>query len=194
MAQAPGQPRGVKASATPKLAEQKGETAELLAAQFGVSAGNIKKAIALDKERPELLAIRGRLSRPGFRWSAFPMVLGISEAVELTGRIASLVKQGATMELQERIIELREAVLNVKEELLELREENTELKRAAAQRQNSKFDGHLYWLETEGERQGPFCQKCYDKDGKTVRLIALPAGWNFDWNCTVCEGNYGSRR
>lgn len=37
------------------------------------------------------------------------MALGITDAVSLSGRVLELVKQGVTLDLQERIIELREA-------------------------------------------------------------------------------------
>jgi hypothetical protein len=117
------------------------------------------------------------------------MVLGISEAVELSGRIVELVKKGATMELQERIMELREAVLNSKEELLRLRDENGELKRQAAKRNDLVFERGVYWQEHEGgDREGPFCQRCQDVDSKLVRLqeAAQDSGWHY-W-CRGCNG------
>lgn len=122
------------------------------------------------------------------------MVLGISEAVELSGRVVELVKKGATLELQERIMELREAVLNVKEELLALRDENTELKRVAAEREQLIFDGAVYWLDDgEGGQEGPFCQKCHDADGKTVRLQKCQPDYSYKWTCTVCRMHYVAR-
>jgi hypothetical protein len=121
------------------------------------------------------------------------MALGISDAVELSGRVVELVKKGMTLELQERITELREAVLNAKEEVLTLREENSELKRAAAEKQRFKFDGELYWREEEdGSREGPFCQGCYDSKALKVRLQPLPSGWRHKWRCNVCNYSFVS--
>ena len=120
-------------------------------------------------------------------------MLGITEAVELTGRIANLVKQGATMELQERIMELREAVLNVKEELLKLREENSELKRAVEEEHRLVFREGVYWLQDEDDENdldGPFCQKCRDSDHKTVRLQKLHPGAGWRWRCFACNAHY----
>jgi hypothetical protein len=124
------------------------------------------------------------------------MALGISDAVELTGRIANLVKQGATMELQERIMELREAVLNAKEELLKLREENNELTRAAEEQRNIVFRDGVYWLqyqEDENDLDGPFCQRCRDADRKMVRLQKNRTGSDGKWNCYGCGRFYGHR-
>jgi hypothetical protein len=122
------------------------------------------------------------------------MALGISEAVSLSGRVLDLVKQGTTIDLQERIMELREAVLNVREELLTLREENGALKRAASEREQLTFDGAVYWHEDdEGVQQGPFCQKCHDADGKTVRLQKCQPEFHFTWTCNVCHMHYVRR-
>lgn len=118
------------------------------------------------------------------------MALGISEAVDLSGRIIELVKKGATIELQERIIELREAVLNAREELLSLRQENAELKRSTAERQHFTFDSEVYWRERDGKRDGPFCPTCYDSTAKTIRLQPLGPGFGFKWTCNVCNGAY----
>jgi len=121
------------------------------------------------------------------------MVLGITDAVELTSRIASLIKQGATMELQERIMELREAVLNVKEELLKLREENSELKRAVEEEHRLVFREGVYWLQDEDDENdldGPFCQKCRDAERKTVRLQKAHPDTGWAWRCLACNAHY----
>ena len=91
-------------------------------------------------------------------------------------------------------MDLREAVLNVREELLTLREENSALKRAAAERDQLTFDGAVYWHEdSEGVERGPFCQKCHDADGKTVRLQKCQPGYSHTWICNVCHMSYVRR-
>lgn len=122
------------------------------------------------------------------------MALGITEAVELTGRIATLIKQGATIELHERIMELREAVLNVKEELLQLREENGELKRASAESRRLVYRDSVYWLQDEDDEDdldGPFCQKCRDAEQKMVRLQNDRSAAGYKWHCYGCGKHYG---
>jgi hypothetical protein len=63
-------------------------------------------------------------------------MLGISDAVDLAGRISELVKAGVTLELKERVTELREAVINAKDETLQLREEVQRLKTLVAEQSN----------------------------------------------------------
>jgi hypothetical protein len=124
------------------------------------------------------------------------MDLGITEAVELIGRIATLAKQGVTMELQERIMDLREAVLNVKEELLKLREENVELKRAVQESRYLVFEEGVYWLQDEddeNELEGPYCQKCRDTAQQMVRLQNDRSESGYKWNCYACGKHYGDR-
>jgi hypothetical protein len=119
------------------------------------------------------------------------MGLGISDAVTLSGRLVELAKTTMTLDLQEQIAQLREAVLNAKEEILSLREERGELHRAAALREQVKFDGSLYWRDTpERGKDGPFCQRCYDVESRLVRLQHYPQGFGFPWQCLHCSKGY----
>jgi hypothetical protein len=101
--------------------------------------------------------------------------------------IMDLIKKGATLEVQEKILELREAALRSQEENLELRtkvarlEEKLHLKNKVIWRKPS------YWLDNDGVKDGPFCQKCYDSAQK---LIRLQDGSNDCWNCHECKSFY----
>jgi hypothetical protein len=121
------------------------------------------------------------------------MGLGITEAVDLSGRLVELVKAGATIELREKIMELREAVLNTKEEVLALRAENAELKRAATEKNLMKFEQGLYWLGEGSTREGPFCPKCRDDEQKNARLQAAGSNSGWRWRCLICKNLYGSQ-
>ena len=82
------------------------------------------------------------------------------------------------------------------EELLALRQENLELKQVVAEHSLIYDEDGMYYRNTEaGERIGPFCQRCYDKDRKLARLKSTPnsmLGWGY-W-CSICEKGYGSQR
>ncbi len=85
--------------------------------------------------------------------------------------IYELAKKGATLELQERLIKIREEALSLQEENLKLRARVSELEAALSVRENLSFDGSAYWRSLEeGKREGPYCQRCYDADGKLIRL------------------------
>jgi hypothetical protein len=118
------------------------------------------------------------------------MALGITDAVSLSGRVLELVKQGVTLDLQERIMELREAVLNAQEEVLRLRAELSELRRTANDREQLTFDGSLYWRERSDGKEGPFCQRCFDVDAKLVRLQNIAGSTFGDWECAACDKSY----
>jgi hypothetical protein len=119
--------------------------------------------------------------------------LSIGQAIEIAKTLADLVKRGATVELQEKIVELREALVEAKEELLSLREENLELNAEIDRKASMTFEDGVYWL-TDGSngRTGPFCQRCYDVDRKSIRLQDFPADTHTSRyrSCTACGRNY----
>jgi hypothetical protein len=104
--------------------------------------------------------------------------------------IIDLIKKGATVEYQEKIMKLKEAVLQLQEENQELRKKVQELEEALSIRANLKYEPPYYWLETEGKKEGPYCQTCYDKERKLIRLQDRNDG---RWTCMVCKVTYYDR-
>lgn len=106
--------------------------------------------------------------------------------------ILELLKKGATLDAQEKIMQLREASLELQEENIALRERITALEREKEIRDKLIFDGKVYWLAKKDtnskiQQEGPFCQKCFDSDGKLVRLQ------NYDkvtWLCANCSHSF----
>jgi hypothetical protein len=109
--------------------------------------------------------------------------------------IADGLKASAKSEVLAQLIELQSVVLEVMEKQQELLMENGKLrdrvKELEAQKELSgslKFDGEVYWREDDkGKRVGPFCQTCWDKDGKLARLHR-GKNESVKWQCTVCQG------
>jgi hypothetical protein len=103
-------------------------------------------------------------------------------------QIADLLKKGATLEAQEQIMKLREAAIELQEENLKLREEIKRLREEKELATNLQFEGHVYWLLKDGERNGPFCAACYDEHH---RLSRLHDGRRYvsqtRWVCIVCN-------
>ena len=111
--------------------------------------------------------------------------------------ICELVKSGPTPELEQKLMELREQALALQEEILTLRMRIQEMEQKASRRDEIFFEGDGYWRKqvnghSQGGKDGPFCQKCYDIQGKLVRLqnsthmVACR-----DWLCVVCKTGYG---
>jgi hypothetical protein len=113
--------------------------------------------------------------------------------------IYELVKKDAATELQERLMEFREEALSLQEENLKLRTRIQELEEQASRRDEIVFEGEVYWRKRsdgngngDGSTEGPFCQKCYDTQGKLVRLQdAKRLVASRDWLCVVCKTGYG---
>lgn len=89
--------------------------------------------------------------------------------------------------------EARETLRDLQDEYLALCEENQVLKKQLCEvadtldlAENMRFDGQKYWLESEGRREGPYCQLCYDRDGALVRLQQQDR----HWQCKGCGNLY----
>ncbi|EKT4489551.1 hypothetical protein [Shewanella algae] len=101
--------------------------------------------------------------------------------------IAELVKKGATVEAQEKIMELREAALELQEENLELKEKVRALEKALSEKSKLVYEAPFYWKGNGSERDGPFCQQCYDSSEKQIRL--QDNGEDY-WTCRTCKQGY----
>lgn len=99
--------------------------------------------------------------------------------------IIDLLKKGATIEAQEKIMELKEAVIELQEENQVLKSRVGELEKSLDRKKNLTWDPPYYWLKTgDASKDGPYCQRCYDKDEKLIRLQELETGL---WDCKVCK-------
>ena len=96
--------------------------------------------------------------------------------------IVALLKKGLTMEAQEKIMELREAALEFQNENLALKSNIKELKDALALRDSLEWQ-KPYYVKKDNPNE-KFCQRCYDADGKAIRLQELETGY---WRCVECE-------
>ncbi len=82
---------------------------------------------------------------------------------------------------------------SLQDEFMTLYEENETLKAQLAEvaevldlSECMIFDGHKYFIEEEGHRDGPFCQVCYDREGALVRL----GEHERHWECLNCNNLY----
>lgn len=83
-------------------------------------------------------------------------------------KAGDLALNARNVELQSAIVEIKRDVLELKEENLKLRERNSELERRKARPLVYRAPSYFETKE-DGTEDGPFCQKCYDVDGKLVR-------------------------
>ncbi|RLL52305.1 hypothetical protein D8Y20_07265 [Mariprofundus sp. EBB-1] len=103
--------------------------------------------------------------------------------------IVDLIKKGSNVEAQEKIMELREAVMEFQDENLELRKKIKAIEEREDIRDRLIFEKSVYYVCIENEagdltdRDGPYCQKCWDANSKLIRLQE----YNSAWACFECQ-------
>ena len=109
--------------------------------------------------------------------------------------VYDLAKAGATLELQEELMKIREEALALQEECLSLRQQISDFQKSEDERNAATFDGTVYWKQdASDQKDGPFCQRCFDVDKILVRL---QDGSYHDgdrqvklWDCKACKTSY----
>lgn len=89
-------------------------------------------------------------------------------------------------ELIEALADVKMQLADVRELLIEKDEEIRKLEDNLKEKGSLVFEMPYYWLETEKGKDGPFCQACYDKDRKLIRLQGDKSGF---WQCQVCKNS-----
>lgn len=119
--------------------------------------------------------------------------------------IVDLMKKGATVEAQEKIMALREAALELQEENLSLKDAVRSLEEQVKLKTKLTFDGQVYWLIDGDQKDGPFCQRCYDAEHLLMRLqkgdiddidqdrgVVIKTG-RYYFRCLKCSSAYEPR-
>lgn len=102
----------------------------------------------------------------------------------------SLEQAEVKLQMAEVISALADAKLElalVQDELFEKHRAIQDLTECLNQRNIVHFERPSYWVVDGDDRQGPFCQKCYDTERKLVRL---QGGGTEVWLCHACNGTY----
>lgn len=101
-------------------------------------------------------------------------------------KIYELLKKAGNVEAQELIMKLREELVELREQNSTLKDEVGDLKRPAQLKEDLVYEAPYYWrAPTDGTRDGPFCQLCFDKNQALIRLQKQPLAGA--WSCHSCE-------
>ena len=101
------------------------------------------------------------------------MGFSFSEAKSMFGAIAELYKKGANLEAEKKLMDLQSAFLDLQGEYLSLRSMVGELEAKLNEKEELSYsrDNGVYYLnKKDGTTEGPYCQLCYDTEGKLIRL------------------------
>lgn len=122
-------------------------------------------------------------------------IAGLLGSVKTATEIAKLIKDSGTSleqaEIKLQMAELISALADVKMEIADIQtelisknEQIAELKRKLEAKDSVTWEKPYYFIIKNGEKDGPFCQACFDNDGK---LIRLQGGNEGVWECRTCK-------
>jgi hypothetical protein len=98
-----------------------------------------------------------------------------------------IARQLGNVELQQQLLDLQAQALELQEENAGLRREKAELEEQLALQGELLPDEGIYWRVEGQTRDGPFCSRCWDVEGRLVRLhVAGLDGW---FRCPGCDQN-----
>ena len=99
--------------------------------------------------------------------------------------IATALKEAGRADLQVQILELAEKLREKEERIHTVEQENRSLRQASDLKARVHPQDEMYFVrQDDGRDDGPFCTRCYDTDGKLIRLQVA------DWDqpkCPKCE-------
>lgn len=121
------------------------------------------------------------------------MSFAASELRALLSAISELHENVSMPELERKILTLEEAFLELQEENLDLRLELRAARESLQEKDTMKYETPFYFLFDGEQKMGPFCQRCYDVDGKKVHLIEHSYMMG-SHRCNACDTYYGPPR
>lgn len=115
----------------------------------------------------------------------------VNQAASIGKALVEIRDQAA---LNTKIIEFQQAIMSVQQKAMELQAEQQSLLnriheleeecRSHRDIEGVTYDAPYYWRSVDGEKDGPFCQVCHDKDRRLIRLQGDGEGY---WQCNVCK-------
>jgi len=106
----------------------------------------------------------------------------------------SLQKAEQKMKLADLVgalAEIKTQLADVQHVILERDNRISELEKKLELRGKLIYDKIYYWVEGTPTNDGPFCQRCYDSDGRLIRLQDVSDGY---WECKSCKNGFEDKR
>ena len=102
------------------------------------------------------------------------------EAAEIKFKLAELIDSLADSKIE---------IANIKELVLEKETEIQKLNAQLKTKENVIWENPYYFRQlSSGQKDGPFCQRCYDSENKLIRLHS-PNNNGF-WQCKECKNDF----
>ncbi|MCK9373096.1 MAG: hypothetical protein M0P91_07845 [Sulfuricurvum sp.] len=116
--------------------------------------------------------------------SAYDLSKVISESADSLEQAEIKLKLA---ELMGALADTKSQISDIKLELITKNEKIQELENQIRIQNQVKFEQPYYWKITNDNRDGPYCQKCYDDIKKLIRLQDEKHG---SWRCLVCSSYF----
>lgn len=124
----------------------------------------------------------------------------IQSAIDITRGLRTAASAVEKAELQFRIADLvgaltdaRFAMADAQGRIKELQRELAEARKEHDIRDRLRRRGDMIFLQDGDAETGPYCQKCYDEDGKLMALYAFSGGYTVNGkshHCLRCKNSF----
>lgn len=125
------------------------------------------------------------------------MVSAALTSIKTAADVAKLIKDGEKqLDQAEFRLKLADLIGNLADARIEiasitelLAAKDTEIRRLQAQlelKDNLIWEEPFYWKITDGQRDGPFCQQCFDASNKLIRCVNKGYQQGV-WHCHTCK-------
>lgn len=96
---------------------------------------------------------------------------------------SEMVLKLGSADINAKLIEIQSKIIGIQQENIELSKELNDLKALNEIRENLIFDNNMYWIRKSDKNDGPYCTKCFDENGKLIRLHSQGS----DYKCPSCN-------
>jgi len=121
-------------------------------------------------------------------YSGIKTALGIAKF--LNNSDFSLEKAEMKLKIAELIEALADTKIQIQNVITEKDEKIKELTKALEIKGKLRYEPPYYWLDEANSKEGPYCQLCYDKERKLIRLQGVSTG---RWECHACKNYYNDK-
>lgn len=104
--------------------------------------------------------------------------------------VEKLINQGKFDQALVELRSLQKLYIELAQENAKLRVQLHDLEDVLSISRNIIFDGDAYWIISGGQKQGPFCPRCYHENGDLIRMNIekrLDAYDKSIWTCPHCQ-------
>jgi len=112
-------------------------------------------------------------------------------AIELAKSVKAAVDKMGDATAKIQMAELYSTLADVKMEAALQLGRIAELEQQLSLKEQVVYERPYYFIQkNDNDRDGPYCQPCYDSEQNTIRL---QGGKNGEWRCYICKGKFRDR-